>query len=311
MSKTLFWLQCGGCGGDTFSLLNADSPGFPELLDFLDIELLWHPSLSTHTPKEQRLLLEALVSGEQKLDVLCIEGAILRGPGGTGMFDTLHGKPKKDLAAALCKRAQVVIAVGTCASFGGICATDVEGTGLQFHKTEKGGLLGKDFLSSAGLPVINLAGCPAHCEALVQVLPMPLSGISVPLDDFNRPLQFYGPLVHQGCTRNEYHEYRIEERDFGEKGCLFFYLGCRGPLTHGACNKILWNGHSSKTRAGLPCFGCTSADFPQRFPFFRTRNIEGIPIDVPEGVKRSHYMVYKEMAAVAAPERLKKRKTEI
>ena len=82
---------------------------------------------------------------------------------------------------------------------------------------------------------------------------------------------------------------------------MFFHLGCHGPLVHGPCNKLLWSKRSSKTRVGVPCFGCTRPDFPQRYPFFETRNIEGIPIELPEGISRAHYMAYKGMAAAAAP----------
>jgi hydrogenase small subunit len=111
--------------------------------------------------------------------------------------------------------------------------------------------------------------------------------------------------------RNEYHEYRIEEEDFGKRGCLFFHMGCRGPLTHSACNKVLWNGRNSKTTAGVPCFGCTQPDFPQKQPFFQTANIAGIPKELPQGVDRAHYLAYKGMAAAAAPKRLIDRETEV
>jgi hydrogenase small subunit len=60
---------------------------------------------------------------------------------------------------------------------------------------------------------------------------------------------------------------------------------------------------------GVPCFGCTRPDFPQPYPFFQTRNIEGIPLELPDGVDRAHYLAYKGMAAAAAPQRLKDRKT--
>ena len=103
----------------------------------------------------------------------------------------------------------------------------------------------------------------------------------------------------------------MEDADFGKRGCLFFHLGCRGPLTHGPCNKLLWSRRSSKTRVGVPCVGCTRPDFPPPHPFFRTRNIAGIPLDLPEGVDRAHYMAYKGMAAAAAPERLRERKSRI
>lgn len=312
MSVTLYWLQCGGCGGDTMSFLNLESPDILELFALLDIEPLWHPSLSNLSYSEHCQLRESLISGDRPFDILCVEGSIIRGPGGTGMYDVTCGRPKKDLVAALAMKARFIVAVGTCAAFGGIGADgDVEATGLQFHKKEKGGFLGKMYVSGSGLPVINLPGCPCHGEVLAGVLMALAGGFDLQLDEFNRPVEWYGLMVHQGCSRNEYHEYRVEEKEFGEKGCLFFYKGCRGPLAHGPCNKLLWNRRSSKTRAGVPCFGCTSPDFPQPYPFFKTRNIEGIPIELPEGINRAHYLAYKGMAAAAAPERLTKRKTEI
>ncbi len=312
MSLNLFWLQSGGCGGDTMSLLSAESPDFLEALDLLDIRVLWHPSLSNSRAADIAGRLDRLVSGEESLDILCVEGAVIRGPGGTGMYDTFRSRPKKDVIAGLAKRAAYVVAVGTCASYGGIGADGaVEATGMQFSKWTKGGFLGESFAARSGNPVINLAGCPAHCEVTLGVLSEIASGQPLELDQYHRPLPWYGMLVHQGCTRNEYHEYRVEEKDFGERGCLFFYKGCHGPLVYGPCNKVLWNRRSSKTRVGVPCFGCTRPDFPQTYPFFETQNIEGVPTELPNGVKRAHYMAYKGMAAAAAPERLQARKTSI
>jgi len=312
MTCNLYWLQCGGCGGDTWSFFNAESPNIVELFNFFDIELLWHPSLSVNRIANQQEINEGLLSGEMPLDILCIEGSILRGPGGTGMFDEIFGKPKKDLVASLAKRAKYILAVGTCASFGGIGVnTEIEATGLQFIKAEEGGFLGKEFKSASGLPVINLPGCPCHCDILVGTLAALISESPLEFGEYNTPLEWYSMMVHQGCTRNEYHEYRVEDRKFGEKGCMFFHLGCHGPLVHGPCNKLLWSKRSSKTRVGVPCFGCTRPDFPQHYPFFETRNIEGIPIELPEGISRAHYMAYKGMAAAAAPHRLTTRKTGI
>jgi hydrogenase small subunit len=88
-------------------------------------------------------------------------------------------------------------------------------------------------------------------------------------------------------------------------------MGCRAPLTHGPCNKLLWNRRSSKTSAGVPCVGCTQPDFPRPEPFFRSRSIADVPLDLPEGVDRAHYLAYKGMAAAAAPERLRTRKTRV
>lgn len=312
MATTLYWLQGGSCGGDTHSFLNAETPDVVELFAFLGIQTLWHPSLSNGGPAEHRRIVDAILSEVQPLDVLCVEGSIIRGPGGTGMYDRMNGAPKKDLAGALARKARYVVAVGTCASFGGIGAEgEIEATGLQFLKSGKGGFLGENFASRSGLPVLNLPGCPCHPSVLAGTLSTLLAGGELPLDAFNRPLEWYSMMVHQGCTRNEYHEYRVEERDFNAKGCLFFHLGCHGPLAHGPCNKLLWNGRSSKTRAGVPCVGCTRPDFPQPYNFFETRNLEGIPLELPDGISRPHYMAYKGMAAAAAPQRLKDRDTNI
>ena len=161
MANTLYWLQCGACGGDTMATLGVESPDVLSVLKLLDVEVLWHPSLSNGSGRHHQALLEAMTSGEQKVDVLVVEGSIIRGPGGTGMYDTMDGKPKKDLLARLARRAHFVVAAGTCASFGGIGATgDVESSGAQFLKREKGGLLGPSFTTGSGLPVINLPGCP-------------------------------------------------------------------------------------------------------------------------------------------------------
>lgn len=311
-NTTLYWLQAGGCGGDTMSLLNAETPDLAEMLDRLGIEVLWHPSLSNISPLEHRALRSSLLDGERPLDILCVEGSIIRGPAGTGQYDAISGRPKKDIIAGLAKRAKHVIAVGTCASYGGVGADgEVEACGVQFHKWQRGGFLGEAFTSQSGMPVINLPGCPCHCDVVVNVFAALIEGNPIELNEYQMPETWYGLLVHQGCTRNEYHEYRVEEQDFGEKGCLFFHLGCHGPLAYGPCNKVLWNRRSSKTRVGVPCFGCTRPDFPQPYAFFDTENIEGIPIQLPDGVDRAHYLAYKGMAAAAAPQRLKDRKTNV
>ena len=144
-------------------------------------------------------------------------------------------------------------------------------------------------------------------ETVAAALGAIVAGDALELDEHQAPVALYGLRVHQGCTRNEYHEYRVEERGFGERGCLFFHMGCEGPMTRGACNRVLWNQRSSKTRVGVPCFGCTRPEFPRATPFFETPNIEGLPLELPDGINRPHYLAYKTMAAAAAPLRLRKR----
>jgi NiFe hydrogenase small subunit HydA len=304
---TLLWLQTGSCGGDTMAILCADSPSLEDLVDDYGVEILWHPSLSVEPARKLDALIEAILADRQPLDVLCIEGSIMTGPDGSGMYDPYRGRSKMSLIQELSEKAEVVVAMGTCASYGGIHAAPPNPTdciGMQFDKRDPGGLLSAEWRSRKGLPVINISGCPAHPNAMTKTLAMLASGLSVELDPLNRPKAFFNTLVHQGCTRIEYHEYDVEDAEFGDKGCLFFNLGCQGPMTMAVCNTELWNGRSSKTRAGVPCFGCTSPDFPLDHDLFRTEKIGEIPVRLPLGVERANYMAYKSLAHEAAPLRV-------
>lgn len=304
---TLLWMQTSGCSGDTMAILCAEKPSFQELVTSLGMELLWHPSLSALPPSGLRALIDAIRAGERELTLLVVEGAIALGPDGTGMFDSFHGRPKKDVIAELAAEADVVVAMGTCAGFGGISAmtpNPTDAVGLQYRGAEPGGLLPADWRSKRGLPVVNVAGCPAHPSAMAQALLTLALGAALPLDDLNRPVDHFSSHVHNGCTRNEYHEYDIEDEHFGGKACLFFNLGCRGPFTKAICNTDLWNGESSKTRVGAPCIGCTSPNFPNDQDFLKTAKLGPVPKQLPLGVERSAYMSYKGLARRAAPARL-------
>ncbi|MDQ7049106.1 MAG: hypothetical protein Q9M92_06000 [Enterobacterales bacterium] len=308
-TKTLFWLQSGGCSGDSMSILNMDEPDLFTQFKHMGIEVLWHPSLSCLSPMEQDQLIEKILSGEQKLDYFCLEGNVALGPNNSGMFDTYRGEPKKDLIAQLAAKAEYILAIGTCATFGGMGShanDEMQGVGLQFHHNEKGGFLGKNFRSASDFPIINLSGCPIHPKALELTLNLLIRGLPLELDDLNRPKVYYGISVHNGCTRNVSHEFKLEDTKLGEDGCLFFNIGCKGPTTRASCNKYLWNEQSSKTRAGVPCFGCTRPDFPMPEPFYVTEKIAGTPIELPEGIDRAAYLAYKDMAAAAAPDYLRK-----
>lgn len=309
----LLWLQTGACSGDTMSLLNADSPSLEHLIGNGTIELLWHPSLSDAPSGHLQRLIAAVEAGDQPLDILCVEGSLITGPYGTGMFDSYRGRPKRDIARALAQKARYVVAVGTCATFGGIPAAPpnpTDCTGLQYDGENQGGLLPPDWRSGAGLPVINLAGCPVHPLTITRTLAMLAAGLPLELDELSRPKAFFSSMVHQGCTRNEYHEYDMEDHQLGERGCMFFNLGCQGPTTIANCNTELWNNRSSKTRAGVPCFGCTSPNFPRNGDLFKTEKIGSIPLHLPLGVSRAQYMAYKNLAKEAAPERIKNRDME-
>ena len=82
MTTNVLWLQSAGCGGCTMSLLCAEDPNVFDLLDGAGIRMLWHPALSLETGAEVRAILDAILTGAERLDVLCVEGSITRGLSG-------------------------------------------------------------------------------------------------------------------------------------------------------------------------------------------------------------------------------------
>ena len=312
--KTLFWLQTGACGGESLAILSAEAPSLESLMASHGLDLLWHPSLSHAPMKRFDQLVAAIESGVQDLDIFCVEGSLITAPRGSGLFDSYQGRARIDIVRALAGKAEHVVAMGACASFGGVPAAPPNPSdclGLQFDHEKPGGLLPADFRARSGLPVINIAGCPAHPHAMTQTLAALASGMTPRLDALNRPVDFFNTLVHQGCTRNEYHEYDIEDAQLGGRACMFFNLGCQGPMTQAVCNDDLWNGVSSKTRAGVPCFGCTAPNFPRDADLFATAKMGDIPLRLPAGVERARYMAYKNLARAAAPSRVKNKKMDV
>jgi len=310
----LLWLQSGGCGGCTMSLLCAEAPDLPTTLAAAGIDILWHPSLSEATGDEALNLLERAADGRLELDLLCIEGAMLRGPGGSGRFHLLagSGRPVIDWVRRLAVRARHTLAIGTCAAFGGVSAggtNPTEACGLQFEGTHAGGLLGEDYRARGGLPVINVAGCPTHPNWVTETLQALALGEldAAGLDVYQRPLLFADQLVHHGCPRNEYYEFKASAEQPSQLGCLMEHLGCLGTQAHGDCNIRLWNGEGSCTRGGYACINCTAPEFEEPgHAFQRTPKVAGIPIGLPTDMPRAWFVALASLSKAATPERLRR-----
>ncbi len=308
----LLWLQGGACSGNTMSFLNAEAPSVCDLVTDFGINILWHPSLGLELGDAVKTILQDCVEGRLKLDIFVFEGTVINAPNGTGSWNRFAGKPMKDWVNDLADVADYVVAVGDCASWGGIPAmapnpTDSEG--LQFLKKQHGGALGFNFLSKKKLPVINIPGCPAHPDWISQILVAIATGRAqdIGLDELNRPKTFFTSFTQTGCTRNMHFSYKVAATEFGQrKGCLFYDLGCRGPMTRSSCNRILWNRQSSKTRAGMPCIGCTEPEFPffdlAPGTVFKSQTVMGFPKDLPSGLNKAGYMKLTAAAKQASPQ---------
>jgi uptake hydrogenase small subunit len=295
----VLWLQGGACSGNTMSFLNAEEPTVVDLVVDFGINILWHPSIGLEIGQQVTHLLKDILNGKTQLDILVYEGSIIQGPDGKGTMNFFCDRPMKDWVKELAAVAGYVVAIGDCATWGGIPAVPPnpsESTGMQFLKRQKGGFLGADYLSKGGLPVINIPGCPAHPDWISQILVAIATGRikDVLIDDFHRPKTFFTDFVQTGCTNAISFAQKIDG-GFGKRGgCLFYEVGCRGPMTRASCNRILWNRVSSKTRANHPCLGCTEPGFPHhdlaKGSVFKSMKYLGfLPKDVPAGVSRAGY----------------------
>lgn len=309
----LLWLQSGGCGGCTLSWLGSEmGPLFATLRDE-NIQILWHPSLSEASASEAQELLRRCAAGLQPLDILCIEGSLLRGPNGSGRFHLLAGTgiPTIDWVQQLAQRARHVVAVGTCAAFGGVTAAGInptEACGLQYEGEHRGGLLGADFRDGDGLPVINIAGCPTHPDWVTETLIALNRGelTAKDLDPLGRPRFYADHLVHQGCARNEYYEFKASAEQPSEQGCLMEHLGCKGTQAHADCNLRPWNGGGSCLTGGYACIRCTEPGFEEPgHPFSQTPKVAGIPIGLPADMPKAWFVALAALSKSATPERVR------
>ena len=313
----VLWLQSGGCGGCSMSLLCADGADFPGLLAASGVRLLWHPSLSMASGDEVLALLDDCRAGRVAVDVLCVEGAILRGPGGSGRFHLQagSGRPMMDWVQELAAVARHVVAVGSCAAWGGVSAAGAnvtEACGMQHENARPGGLLGADFRARGGLPVVNVAGCPTHPGWVIDTLAA-LAADALHADDLDplaRPRFFADQLVHHGCTRNEYYEFKASAEKPGDLGCMMEHLGCKGTQAHADCNTRLWNGQGSCTRGGYACISCTEPGFQDPgHGFHRTPKLAGIPIGLPTDMPKAWFVALASLSKSATPRRVRSNAT--
>ena len=309
---TLLWLQSGGCGGCTMSLLNAEQPTLFDALDDMGIDLLWHASLSAGgTPLPQ--LLEEIENDQRQLDLLCVEGAVMTGPDGTGLFHRLSGTDHTmmQVIEQLAAKAKTTFAIGSCTAFGGINRSNnnpAEATGLQFSGELPDGLLGPDYRSGSDLPVVNIAGCPAHPDWILQSLQMAVLDLlgSDKLDELQRPRFYADHLVHHGCPRNEFYEYKASAAEPGQQGCLMENLGCKATQAHADCNIRSWNGSGSCPKAGYACINCTAPAFESPgHAFMQTPKLAGIPVGLPTDMPKAWFVALSSLSKAATPERLK------
>lgn len=259
----VIWLQGAGCTGCSVSVLNAVSPKIKNLL--LDeivpgkqINLRFHLTLMAAEAEPAIQILKDTQQQEKDKFVLIVEGAVPTA--NNGIYGSIGKKDKKHITVlssvlGLGQDALMVIAIGTCAAYGGIPAAFPNPTGCkgvkQLFKEQK-----------IEKPVINIPGCPMHPDWFLGTIATILLDRKLELDDFGRPKLFFGKLIHEHCPRRaEFDKGKFAQRP-ADPGCLY-QVGCKGHYTYADCPLRLWNnGLNWCVKAGSPCLGCVEPGFP-------------------------------------------------
>ena len=250
---SVIWLSFQECTGCTESLTRSNKPSIENLI-LNTVSLDYHHTLqATAGTAAEEARVKAMEESYGKY-LLIVDGSIPTKDG--GVYSTIAGITNMQMLTEVAAGAAAIVAVGTCASFGGIAHANPNPTGAvpvtQLVKDK---------------PIINVPGCPPIPVVITGVLAHYLTfGTVPPLDKLHRPLSFYGDTVHDRCYRRPFYDQGKFAKSFDDegarKGWCLYELGCRGPVTHNACATSKWNnGVSFPIQSGHPCLGCSEPDF--------------------------------------------------
>jgi hydrogenase small subunit len=261
---SVIWLSFQECTGCTESLTRSHTPTVEGLI-FDHISLDYHHTLQVASGDGAEEAREAAMHANEGKYLLVVDGSIpLDNPG----YSTIAGISNLQMLEESAKGAAAIIAVGTCAAFGGLPKADPNPTGaVSVSKIIK------------DKPIINVSGCPPIPTVITGVLAHFLTFGSIPeLDQYGRPKVFYGQSIHDRCYRRPFYDKGLFAETFDDEGakagwCLY-KLGCKGPMTYNACATAKWNqGTSWPVESGHGCLGCSEPDFWDAGGFYNALSI--------------------------------------
>jgi len=286
----VFWFAGMSCDGCSVAATGATTPSIESLLlgahPGLPRMVLHHPVLNMESGPHYVRAAEEAISGTLNAPyAVVLEGSISdelaayaaggywsgQGEEPWGPDGEMRPVTASEWVARLAPNAAAMIAIGTCATWGGIPSAEGNPTGAMSLMD----FLGKDYRSAFGVPVVNVPGCPPigdnFTETVAAILYF-LQGFG-PLPEFDelgRPAWLFGETVHRHCVRGAYYEEGAFAKEFGDPECLV-EVGCWGPVVN--CNitsRGMINHVGGCMNAGGPCIGCTMPGFPDKFtPFYK------------------------------------------
>jgi hydrogenase small subunit len=267
LKPSVIWLHFQECTGCTESLLRTTHPALAELiLDLISLD--YCETLSAAAGHQAEAALKAAMKRHAGKYICVIEGAIPTKDG--GVYCQIGGRTALEIVREVAEQAGAIVAIGSCASWGGIPSADPNPTGATGAP-----------MVLPGKTVVTLPGCPANPYILLgTVLQYVTLGTLPALDDKGRPLFAYGRTIHEHCPRRPHFDAGRFAMQFGDEGhrqgyCLY-RLGCKGPVTHASCSTLHFGDVVDAWPIGLghPCFGCTEQAVGFRMALHDTAPIE-------------------------------------
>jgi hydrogenase small subunit len=279
----VIWLSGQECTGCTETLLRSTHPTVEHLLLNL-ISLDYHETLAAPCGNLTEEAKQKSIEANTGKFILVTEGAIPLKDG--GIYCKIGGRPAVDILRETAPKAAAIVAIGSCATWGGIPSAEPNPTGAV--STQEA--LGDKFT------VINIPGCPPSPYNFLSTVLYILTFKKLPdLDSKARPLFAYRRLIHEGCPRRPHFDagrFAMQFDDEGHRrGWCLYKLGCKGPETYNNCPSILFGDVGARSwpvGTGCPCFGCSEKGVGFTKPMAEQASLEhftpaGLPYKTEEG----------------------------
>ncbi len=277
----VIWLSGQACTGCTETLLRPNHPTLESLiLDLISLD--YNETLNSGAGHQAETALHNSIEENSGKFILVIDGSIPTKDG--GVYCQIAGRPFVDIVKETAPKAAAVIAIGSCAAWGGIPSAYPNPTGAKSAREVL-----------PGTTVVSIPGCPPNPYNFLSTVLHFLTFKALPdLDKKGRPRFAYGRLIHENCERRPHFDAGRFATKFGgdghRKGYCLFKLGCKGPMTYANCPAILFNDVGSgawPVGTGHPCFGCTEEGVGFTIPLHTQAAVEQVtpagshaPIDI-------------------------------
>jgi len=265
--QSVIWLSFQECTGCTESITRSSGPTLENLI-FNFISLDYHHTLQAASGEAAEQARHAAMTENKGKYIVVVDGSVPVKD--EGVYSTIAGITNLDMLKETTKDAFAIVAVGSCASFGGLPKANPNPTGATAIS---------EIVHDK--PIINIPGCPPIPEAMTATVSYLLAFGKVPdLDGLGRPQAFFGESIHDRCYRRSFYERGLFADSFDDEGarqgwCLY-KLGCKGPIAYNACATLKWNnGVSFPIQSGHGCLGCSEPKFWDKGGFYRPLSAPG------------------------------------